>query len=250
MVRLFAVPVVVSVLWSAQAAPTLPDHDAFVRDTRNNLTRSQREQNRFAYKERRTELHTNPFGRLGSGGTVVYDVTPTDGGNVIVRRLIERDGKPVPDGPIQRTDLTQRTERRSRKSGLDDSVEMLEFALDRRERVRGRNIIVVTFKPKPNAQPETSEGRIAKQFAGSVWVDEERREVVRIEATAIDDISIGMGLIARLNEGTKATLTREPIDGSVWLPTSIRFVGQGRALLFRRLNIDQRIDWFDYKRIN
>jgi hypothetical protein len=250
MVRLFAVPFVVSVLISAQSAPTLPDHDAFVRDTRANLARSQREQNRFAYRERRTELHTNPFGRLGSGGTVVYEVTPTEGGNIILRKLVERDGKPVADGQVQKTDLTQRAERRSKKSGLEDSVEMLEFALNRRENVRGRSTIVVTFKPKLNAQPETSEGKIAKLFAGSVWVDEERREVVRIEATAIDDISIGLGLVARLNEGTRATLTREPIDGSIWLPTSIRFVGQGRALLFRRLNIDQRIDWFDYKRIN
>jgi len=248
--RLFAVPFVVSVVLSAQPAPTLPDHETFVRETRNNLAKSQREQYRFSYKERRTELHTNPFGRLGSGGTVVYAVTPTEGGNVIVRRLIERDGKPVTDGPVQKTDLTERAERPTKKSGLEDSVEMLQFALDRRETVGGRNKIIVTFKPKPDAKPETSEGRIAKLFTGSVWVDEDRREVERIEATAIDDISIGMGLIARLNEGTKATLTREPIDGSIWLPTSIRFVGQGRALLFRRLNIDQRIEWFDYKRIN
>lgn len=250
MVRLLAVPLVVSVVVSAQPAPTLPDHDAFVRETRSNLARSQREQYRYSYKERRTELHTNPFGRLGSGGMVVYDVMPTEGGNAIVRRLIERDGTPVADGPVQKTDLTQRAERRSRKSGLEDSVEMLEFALARRETVRGRDTIVVTFKPKPHARPETSEGKIAKLFTGSVWVDEERREVMRIEATAIDDISIGMGLVARLNEGTTATLTREPIDGSIWLPTSIRFVGQGRALLFRRLNIDQRIEWFDYKRLN
>jgi hypothetical protein len=250
MVRLLAVPLVASVLVSAQPLQTLPDHEAFVRDTRNNLARSQREQYRFSYKERRTELHTNPFGRLGSGGTLVYEVTPTEGGNVIIRRLVERDGKPVTDGPVQKTDLTQRAERRSRKSGLEDSVEMLEFAVDRRETVRGRNKIVVTFKPKPDGRPETSEGKIAKLFTGSVWVDEDRREVERIEATAIDDISIGMGLIARLNEGTKATLTRESVDGSVWLPTSIRFVGQGRALLFRRLNIDQRIEWFDYKRMN
>jgi hypothetical protein len=76
------------------------------------------------------------------------------------------------------------------------------------------------------------------------------REVVRVEATAIDDMTVGMGLVARLNEGTKATLTREPIDGDVWLPTSVRLAGQGRALLFRRLNIDQRIEWFDYRRVN
>jgi len=225
-----------------------------VQVTRENLARSQREQDRFAYKERRTELHTNPFGRLGSGGEVVYEVTPLDGGNVITRQVIERDGHPVQNGEVQKIDLAARRQRAQtqpqRKSGLDDSVAMLNFALDRREMLHGRNTIVVTFTPKADAKPETSQGRIARQFKGSVWVDEAMREVVRIEATAIDDISIGAGLIARLNEGTKATLTREQVDGNIWLPTSIRFTGQGRALLFRRLNIDQRIDWFDYKRVN
>ena len=244
------VPLVVSVLLPTQAPQPLPEYTTFVQATRDNLARSQREQDRFAYKERRTELHTNPFGRLGSGGTVVYDVTPLEGGSVITRKVIERDGKPVQDGEVQKTDLTARGQRPARRSGLDDSVAMLQFALDRRETLRGRSTIVVTFTPKPDAKPETSQGRIARQFKGSVWVDEAMREVVRVEATAIDDISVGMGLIARLNEGTKATLTREQVNGDIWLPTSVRFAGQGRALLFRRLNIDQRIDWFDYKRIN
>lgn len=247
MVRVFAIPFVLSVLLASQAATPLPD-DAFVRDARNNLARSQREQYRFAYKERRTELHTNPFGRLGTGDTVVYEVTPIESGHVIARRLIEREGKPVTNAPVEKTDLTQRPER-PRRSGLDDAVAMLDFAVDHRENVRGRNMIVINFTPKADAKPERSEGRIAKQFKGSVWVDESMREVVRVEATAIDDISIGAGLIARLNEGTKATLTREQVDGT-WLPTSVRFVGEGRALLFRRLNIDQRIEWFDYRKMN
>ena len=250
MVRLLAVPLVVAVLWSTQAPAPLPDHASFVQATRDNMARSQNEQYRFAYKERRTELRTNPFGRIGSGGLLVYDVTPLEGGNVIARKLIERDGKPVQNGPVEKVDLTERAPRRPRRSGLDDTVAMLDFVLDRRETLRGRNVIVVTFTPKADAKPETSEGRLARLFKGSVWVDEAMREVVRVEATAIDDLSIGMGLIARLNEGTKATLTREPVDGSIWLPTSIRFVGQGRALLFRRLNIDQRIEWFDYRRMN
>lgn len=252
--RLLALPIVVSVLWSAQAPPPLPNHDAFVKETRDNLERSQREQNRFAYKERRTELHTNPFGRLGTGGVVVYEVTPLEDGTAIDRKLVERDGKPVPEAKVERRTLTPRDsarqERRTRRSGLDDSIAMLEFALDRRETVRGRTMIVVTFKPKADARPETSQGRIARVFSGSVWVDEAQKQVTRIEATTIDDLSMGLGLVARLNEGTKATVIREQVDGNIWLPTSIRFTGTGRAMLFRRLNIDQRIEWFDYKRVN
>ena len=80
-------------------------------------------------------------------------------------------------------------------------------------------------------------------------MDEAAREVIRVEATAVDSISFGFGLIARLNKGTTVTLTREPIDGSTWLPTSIRFAGEGRALLLRRLNVDQRIEWSEYKKV-
>ena len=257
MVRLLALPLVASVLWltQAQLSRPLPDHDAFVKETRANLERSQREQDRFAYKERRTELHTNPFGRLGTGGVVVYEVKPLEDGSAIDRKLIERDGKPVPDAKVERRNIgprpdSPRQERRTRRSGLDDTIAMLDFVLDRRETVGGRSMIVVTFKPKPDARPETTQGRIARVFAGSVWVDEAQKEVTRIEATTVDGISVGMGLVARLNEGTKATVTRERIDGNIWLPTSIRFTGQGRALLFRRLNVVQRIEWFDYRRVN
>ena len=45
-------------------------------------------------------------------------------------------------------------------------------------------------------------------------------------------------MIARLNEGTRVSLVREPVEGGIWLPTSIRFNGQGRAVLFRKLDID------------
>ena len=154
MSRLLVVPIVVSVLWAAQGPPSLPDYDSFVKQTRDNLERSQRQQDRYAYKERRTELHTNPFGRLGSGGMLVYEVTPIEGGDIVERRLIERDGKPVPNAPVNKTDLRERAQRRpTRRSGLDDSVAMLDFHLARRETVRGRSMIVVTFKPVPRLLP-------------------------------------------------------------------------------------------------
>src|SRR5688572_26616202 len=58
----------------------LPDEDALFRDARENIARATRLQSGYAYKERRTELHMNPFGRLGTGGTLLYDVTPTEDG--------------------------------------------------------------------------------------------------------------------------------------------------------------------------
>jgi hypothetical protein len=133
---------------------------------------------------------------------------------------------------------------------MEDVVAMLTFKLDRRETMHGRDVIVVTFTPREDAEPETSQGRIAKVFKGAAWVDETLHQVIRVEATAVDTISFGFGVIARLNEGTTVTLTREAIDGATWMPTSIRFSGQGRALLFRKMNVDQRIEWFDYRKVD
>jgi hypothetical protein len=227
----------------------LPAHDPFVKTTRENLIRSQREQFNYAYKERRSELHVNPFGRLGTGGIEGWEVTPIENGTVIMKRLIERDGKPVTDGDVDRIKVKEERRREGRRTAMEDVVAMLTFKMARRDHLNGRDAIVVTFTPKPDGEPQTREGRIAKSFSGSVWVDEGAHEVVRIEATAVDTISFGFGLIARLNEGSTVTLHRQPIGNGIWLPTSIRFAGEGRALLLRKLNVDQRIEWSEYKKV-
>jgi len=56
--------------------PPLPAEEPFFNAVRENMARASREQVRYAYKERRTELHTNPFGRLGTGDVLLYDVMP------------------------------------------------------------------------------------------------------------------------------------------------------------------------------
>jgi hypothetical protein len=231
----------------SQSLP-LPEQEKFFDATRENLARSMRVQNRYAYKERRTELHMNPFGRLGTGGGVtVYEVTPAEDGSATFRRLLERDGEPVTDSEPERR--ARRARQRSR-SAVDDAVAVLRFTIDRREKLDGRDAIVVTFEPRPDGEPTTREGRIAKVMKGTIWVDEASHEVMRAEATAVDDLSYGFGIIARLNEGTHVTFTREPVvDGGIWLPTSVRFQGEGKALLVRRLKIDHVIEWFDYRRI-
>ena len=63
---------------------------------RENLARAERVTHLYTYKERRTDIHTNPFGRLGTGGTSVFDVYPSPTRRLGYRRLIERDGKPIP----------------------------------------------------------------------------------------------------------------------------------------------------------
>jgi hypothetical protein len=227
----------------------LPDAEALFAAVRDNLRRAGQLQDRFSYKERRTELHTNPFGRLGTGGTLVFEVVPIADGPGFTRRLLERDGKPVINAKVERSGQRRRRDRAQSPSAIEDIASVLTFTLDRRVTLDGRSAFLVTFTPKGDARPRTREGRMARAFNGKIWIDEEAREVMRVEGTAIETISYGLGLIARLGQGTVVTVVRAPVGDGIWLPTSIRFKGEGRALLLRKLNVDFGIDWYDYTRV-
>jgi len=233
-------------LTNASPEGPLPDEEPFFAAVRENMTRANREQVRYAYKERRTELHTNPFGRIGTGDVVLYHVTPGPSPSVTFRTLLERNGQAVVKSKPEKQERHVRVDG---PSAVDDTAATLRFSITHRESLNGRPAIVVKFVPRPDADPQTREGKLAKMFKGSIWVDEGAREVTRVEATAVEDLSYGFGLLAKLRKGSVVTLTRERIDDHLWLPTSIKFKGEGRALFsLRKLNIDFAVEWFDYRR--
>lgn len=245
--------VVAAVGVAAAQAPardeSLPDAGRFLTSVRENLAKATKVQGRYAYKERSTEIHRNPFGRIGSGGVRVFQVTPTAEPGVVMRQLLEDDGKPVSDARPERVE--RRGRRQGGRSSIEDAASVLKFTLVRRDRVDGRDQIVVRFEGEPAARPQTREGRIARMLTGHIWIDEQAREVVRAEATATDDVSYGLGMVVRLRKGATMSLTRAPVDGGpggqVWMLTSLRFTGEGRAMVFRKLTVNHVIEWFDYE---
>src|SRR5262249_33207838 len=135
-----------------------PEPHMFFDAVRTNLARSQDDQKLFAYKERRTELNLNPFGRLGTGEVRVREVTPVEGGSAVTIRVIERDGTPVTNSEAVRRPL--RMSGRGRRV-VDDVAATLDVSMNRRERLDGRDAIVAVFKARRDANPQTREGRIA-----------------------------------------------------------------------------------------
>src|SRR5262249_33330400 len=190
-----AAVLIAQTLGSAQTSRPLPDSQQFLDAVRENLTKSQELQKQFAYRERRTDMDFNPFGHMGTGGTRMYEVTPNSDGLAVSRKLLEKDGKPVSGAPVER--IERRASRN--RSMVDDGAATLDVTLDHRDMLDGREAIVVKFKPKADANPRTREGRIARSFKGDIWVDEESKEVAKIDAIAIDDISFGYGLLAKMN---------------------------------------------------
>ena len=267
---------VLLLLLHAQDARPLPDSDTFYAAVRENLARAQQASHQYAYKERRTDVHTNPFGRIGTGGARVFEVYPSANPELTYRRLVERNGVPVGAEELAEQDRAYRRqvadverragritgdERRRRaeedaaareraSAMIDDVVKTLQFSVEGRAIHNGEEAIAIAFAPNPQARPKTRQGRLAQKFTGTMWVREADAEVMHLEAHAVDNISFGLGIVARLSKGTTATLTRRPVPGGVWMPTKLTLSGRGRAALVRRLVVDYSIEWFDYARMD
>ena len=110
----------------------------------------------------------------------------------------------------------------------------------------GRPTIVISFTPHAGVDPKTRPGKILAKSAGLAWVAEDDRQVVRVEATATSDITIGFGLIARLHKGSRIDVTRTQVRNH-WLPASFDFTGSGRTLLFRTFQVDVNTTYSDYE---
>ena len=60
--------VAAGVVLRAQEPRPLPSQDALFKAVQENLIRAERVDYQYAFRERRTDIHTNPFGKLGTGG--------------------------------------------------------------------------------------------------------------------------------------------------------------------------------------
>jgi hypothetical protein len=259
---------------AVRAQAPLPDTDSVLQAARENLARAQQLAHHYAYKERRTDLHMNPFGRMGMGDTRVTQVYPAPNPRLSYRRVIERNGTPASAEDLARQDAEYRQKvadvkrrlareddedrvsrerdeaiaRRRAQMMIADVVDTLKFEVVRREVRDGAPTVVVRFEARPDARPVTRQGRIARVFRGTLWIHETAREVMRVEARAFDDVAFG-GFVAKLYEGTQAVLVREEIDPGVWMPTRVKLDGEARAL-FRRTKIDFLVEWFHYQKMD
>jgi hypothetical protein len=252
------------------------DTEAFYATVKENLARAQRAAHAFSYKERRSTVHRNPFGKLGTGGVELYQVYPSANPELTYHRLLARDGVPLSERELAKQDREYRAraarvgralqkendnERRRREQDeaqarrrgqtiIEDVVAALQFSIVGRGEFESSPAVVVAFARRPQFRPKTREGQIAQKFAGTVWIHPELSEVMHVEAKSTDDLAFGFGVVARLNEGAIGSVTRRPVEPGLWMPTSVRLAGSGRALLFiRKLTVDYLVEWFDYQRV-
>ena len=255
----------------AQERP-LPDYQTFAAEVKKHLATDEERQSGYMFIERRTDQRLDGSGRVKSEDVKVFEVYPGLPGEDRYRRLIEEDGKPVAASKLAGEDRARRKDvedyakkmanagdRRKQEqqlakergrygAAIDDLFRIYDIQMIRREAIDGHDTILATLTPKPSAKPQTKDGDIMRHFKARAWVSESDYELVRVEIEAIDDLSVGLGLLARIHKGTTASYQRRKVNDEVWLPAQVTWTATARVLLVKSLRVRGIADFSGYRK--
>ena len=79
---------------------------------------------------------------------------------------------------------------------LSDFLRAELFTNPRRELFRGQEVIAFDVNGNPDYKPKKRIDSIIQKLSGTMWVDEQAREIVRLEAHFAESVKIGGGLVA------------------------------------------------------
>jgi hypothetical protein len=254
----------------------LPDYATFMAEARKRLEADEVRQSEYVYVETRREQKLDATGKSTKETLDVFESYPALPNEFRWRRQTVKDGKPVPSEDLAKVDRERQKEvlqyakklernpekvraaeqkkhdeeRRDTERAVDDALRVYDIKMLGREVVSGYETIVLSFTPRKDAKPQTSEGKMMRHFAGKAWVSESEFELVRLEAEAIDTASFGLGLLARVHKGSKAAFERRKVNGEQWLPARATYTASARVLLVKVMRIGGTLEFSDYRKFS
>jgi len=259
----------------AQERP-LPDQESFLREVRTHLQTDSTLQSSYVYVETRREQKLDGRGRVDEESVKVYESYPGLPGEDRWERLISENGRPratsdlekelrdrqkkaeamareATEQPAKQQARQQREyakQRREFDAILDDLFLVYTIRMERRELLNGHETIVFFLTPRRDAKTRTKEGSQMKAFTVRAWVNESDRELVRVDAEAIDTLKMGFGLLARLHKGAKLSFVRTKVNDEVWLPSRVSYSGSARVGLVAVLRRSGTSEYSGYRKFS
>jgi hypothetical protein len=244
----------------------LPDITALLRAVEANEKTSEAVEKDYLYRSTVTGAQMDGHGGVKKTETTEYDVFWLEG--VEVHRLMKKDGKELSadeqkkEGDRIDKAVSKAKERRAKadaKGKETDSrgedlvtvsrlLELGSFTNARREQVNGRDVIAVDFAGDPKAKTKNRMEDVIRNVAGTAWMDEQDKVLVKAEGRFINNFKIGGGLVVNVQKGTSFSMEQRKVNDEVWLPA--RFEGQGsfRFLLFAGMNGTVKVVDSDYRK--
>jgi hypothetical protein len=232
----------------------LPDIPALMHSVEANQKASEAIEKDYLYHSLQTGEELDGHGRVKKTEINEYDIFWVNG--VPVHRMTKKDGKELSAGEQKKEeeqidkDVAKARERRAKadEKGTESDprgnemvtvsrlLELGSFTNARRVQLNGRDTIAVDFTGDPKAKTKNRFEDVIRDLAGTAWVDEQDRVLVKAEGHFVNSFKVGGGMVVNIQKGTNFSMEQKKVNNEVWLPAVVKGQGSARALLFFSFN--------------
>jgi len=125
-------------------------------------------------------------------------------------------------------------------------IEAFDYKLVGETRLDGRDVYQLAATPKPGWKPPNHDARVLTGMKGTLWIDKETCQWVKVEAEVIHPV-LFFGFLAKVGPGTRFELEQAPLEGGLWMPK--HFSTQVHAMALGMINENSTDDetYKDYR---
>jgi hypothetical protein len=165
---------------------------------------------------------------------------------LVVTRVIARDDKPLPPSEAAEQEEKLAKAVRDKRRGLNkpktadeewmnELPQALEFEHAGSEMRQGRVLEAYQFKPKAGYKAKAMRAKVFEKLRGKVWLDAQDWEVARAEIEVFDTVSMGFGMLGKLEAGTRFEMERKKWDSGVWFDEWMRVKFDLRVMMVKTM---------------
>lgn len=182
-------------------------------------------------------------------------------------RPLEKDGKPIPPaearkeqakldraaaeaGRLSDAERSQRLDneerdRAKRRAQYKDIPDAYDFKLLGESVIGGRGAYEISATPRP-AYHGKFQG-ILHSLEGTLWIDKKDFIWVKFEAEVLKPFSLGW-FLARIAQGTHLSYEMMRVNDELWVPKDVSLKASARLALLKKVNVEQRVTFSDYRK--
>ncbi len=243
----------------AQTNAPLPDPPTLLRDVMAHQTALEKLRENYTYLQQTVTREVKKDGsvkKTDSEDAQVFYVNTHE-----IARVVRKNGKDLSAGDEKKEidrvakeiDKAQHTPPGTSLNGDTVSVSRLlaimKTSPSHHETIDGRGMIVFNFTGDEKAKTHGRVEDASKKVTGTVWVDEQDRQVRRLVAIFDGDYAIGFGILI-LAKGSSFTFDQKLVNSEVWLPTSARVHVIGKAFGVVGYRAEIQIEDSNYQRFH
>ncbi len=246
-------------LCNAQDARSLVARAVAADDHSNRLARD------YTYKVRDETRELDSAGKVKSVHSTVDEVLYIAGKRYF--RPLEKDGKPIPPGEARKEQakidraaadagrlseaehekrLTDaENERAKQRAQFKDIPDAYDFKLLGDTTIEGRPAYKIAATPR-SAYHGQFKG-ILHNVEGTLWIDKQDLDWVKIEADVLKPFSLGW-FLARVAAGTHLSFEMMRVNNELWAPKRLTLRASARLMMMKKVNVEEELTFTDYRK--